>query len=420
MDRSFAAGLAASFAYLLAASAVAATPSNYERLHEALWSTVNDNFYDPHFHGADWASARERYRERARAARTDDDFAALANAMLNEIGTSHLYVVRPRKSAGSIAIGGRFAEMGGELIVTGVASMSDAYRQGLRAGDRLLSERAALYGDLGSTASPRIQTCDGRRQVLKIRREQAFWPPEHPGFRWSQIRTGSETRIGYLEIDRFDDGAAELADRAMAELADAQAIIIDVRNNSGGNVSALRLASHFGPGAEAAVVLLARPYLHALGHPVTIDDIRGAPRVSGAYTTEAVFKAMEQHGGGAAFWTDAVERRYTGPVFVLIGPDTGSAAEGFAWYMRLRTSARLIGQKTAGALLSSDSFDIGDGWSVTIPVHGNWGPDGQDYGDRAVPPHEEIVTTRADLCAGRDRVLDAALRRALEPKRASP
>ena len=202
MRRSVAAGVAASFACLLGASAVADTPSHYERLHDALWSAVNDNFYDPHFHGADWAGARERYRERARAARTDEDFAAVADAMLNEIGTSHLYVVRPAKSPGSRKIGAEFAEIRNELIVTRVAPLSDAYAQGLRVGDRLLSERAALYGEFGSTASPRIQTCDGRRRELKIRREQVFWPPEHPGFRWSQIRTDTQTRIGYLQIGR--------------------------------------------------------------------------------------------------------------------------------------------------------------------------------------------------------------------------
>jgi carboxyl-terminal processing protease len=80
--------------------------------------------------------------------------------------------------------------------------------------------------------------------------------------------------------------------------------------------------------------------------------------------------------------------------------------------MRQRTNARLIGAQTEGALLSSERFDLGDGWSVTIPVHGLWGADGVDYGDRAVPPHEEIRPTRADLCAGRDPVLDAALRQA--------
>jgi carboxyl-terminal processing protease len=416
MSRFFAAAVAASFAFLSLTPATAQTPRSYERIYEALWSAVNDNFYDPHFRGADWAGARDRYRDRARAARTDEDFVAVANAMLEEIGTSHLYVTRPADSAARTGIGARFSTIGEELIVTEVAAASDAHRQGLRVGDRLLSERAALYGEIGSTAAIRIRACDAHQRALQIRREQAFWPPEHPGFRWSQIRTGPSTRIGYMRIDRFDDGAAELADRAMEELAEAQAIIIDVRNNSGGNVSALRLASYFGPGAEPAFVLLARPYLQALGHPVTVDDIRAAPRVSGAYTTEAVFKAMSQHNGGAAFWSDAVERRFTGPVFVLIGPDTGSAAEGFAWYMRERTHARLIGQRTAGALLSSDRFDIGDGWRVIVPVHGNWGTNGEDYADRAVPPHEEIGTTRADLCAGRDRVLDAALQQALKPR----
>ncbi|MGH8189593.1 MAG: S41 family peptidase [Steroidobacteraceae bacterium] len=191
-----------------------------------------------------------------------------------------------------------------------------------------------------------------------------------------------------------------------------QAIIIDVRDNSGGNVSALRLASYFGAGAEPSVTLLSRPYLQTLGRPLSKKDLLEAPRISGVYTTAGVFAAMEQHGGRAAFWSEAVERPFRAPVFVLIGPETGSAAEGFAWQMRLYTRARLIGQRTAGALLSSESFDLGDGWSVTIPVHGLWGPDGEDYGDRAVEPHEQVAPTRADLCAGRDPVLEVALRQA--------
>src|SRR5690606_19843308 len=122
-------------------------------------------------------------------------------------------------------------------------------------------------------------------------------------------------------------------------------------------------------------------YLDALGHALTPADLASAPRVDGAYTDEAVFAAISDHGGGAAFWTDAVAQRFTGPVYVLIGPETGSAAEGFAWYMRERTNARLLGEQTAGALLSSERFDLGEGWSVTIPVHGLWGPGGVDYGD---------------------------------------
>ena len=81
----------------------------------------------------------------------------------------------------------------------------------------------------------------------------------------------------------------------MSEVEGVNAIIIDVRNNSGGNVSSLRLSSYFHGGrAEPVVALLARPYLEALGRPLTPADIAAAPRVDHAYTTADVFAAMEK------------------------------------------------------------------------------------------------------------------------------
>lgn len=401
-------------AMIALAAPAEAQQTDYARLYASLWSTVNENYYDPHFRGTDWVAQRERYRAQAQAAQGDGEFRAVASEMLGQIASSHLYLSPPQRSSGASRIGARFVAMGDDVVVAEVAPLSDAHRQGLRPGDRLLSSQDDLRGDVGTMASLRVQSCDGRRRTLNVRREQAFWPPEHPGFRWRQIRTGENQRIGYMRIDRFDDGAAALADQAMSEFDAVNAIVIDVRNNSGGNVSAMRLASYFNGGRpEPGVILLARPYLEALGRPVTAADIAAAPRVDHAYTTAAVFSAISANNGGAAFWTDANERQFTGPVFVLISEETGSAAEGFAWTMRLRTQARLLGAQTAGALLSSESFDIGQGWSVTIPVHGLWGPDGTDYGDRAVPPHEEIRPSRADLCAGRDPVLDAAFAQAM-------
>jgi carboxyl-terminal processing protease len=84
--------------------------------------------------------------------------------------------------------------------------------------------------------------------------------------------------------------------------------------------------------------------------------------------------------------------------------------------MRERTHATLIGRVTAGELLSSETFEIGEGWSVVVPVHGLWGADGTDYGDRAVPPDTEVAWTRDDLCSGRDPDLETALSLAIEKK----
>jgi carboxyl-terminal processing protease len=106
---------------------------------------------------------------------------------------------------------------------------------------------------------------------------------------------------------------------------------------------------------------------------------------------------------------DLGERRYRGPVVVLIGAGTGSAAEGFALAMQRMTRARLIGEPTAGYILSGEEVEIAPGWSLTVPTAGIWSADGEDTGDKPVAPHERIPERRADLCAGRDRAAERAV-----------
>ena len=82
----------------------------------------------------------------------------------------------------------------------------------------------------------------------------------------------------------------------MAELQDTDGLVIDIRQNSGGNLSSLRLASYFMPPGDAPVVaLFARPYLKALGHAPTADDVLRGPKIMGAYTTDAIRKAVKAY-----------------------------------------------------------------------------------------------------------------------------
>jgi carboxyl-terminal processing protease len=224
-------------ACFFATAASAAT--DYRALFDKVWSSVNDNFYDPDFHGVDWKAVGDRYRAKLVTVKTDRDFDVLASAMLKEIGTSHIYIVPPRSSpASDVGIGVVFRDLGNQTVVSVVAPLSDA---DVRAGDRLLSPRAALRGPAGSVANARFETCGGKQRNIAAHRVGAFWPPAHPGFTWSVTRIGEGKTIGYLRIDRFDDGAAALADQAMAALKDTNGLIIDIRANTGGNASALRL-----------------------------------------------------------------------------------------------------------------------------------------------------------------------------------
>lgn len=255
----------------------------------------------------------------------------------------------------------------------------------------------------------KVQRCDGTTVQMKVRRERWLFPEEHPGVRWARIRVAPDKVIGYIRADRFDDGAAELADQAMAELKGTHGLVIDIRANSGGNISSMRLLSYFIEGGGPAFALFSRPYLQRLKHSVTAADVAQAPMVIGRYRGDDVAEALSKGGGAALFHLeDLGPKRYRAPVVVLIGPGTGSAGEGFAWGMKTRSHARLIGEPTAGAILSGEDFEIAPGWWLTVPVAGHWSTTGEKLDDKAVAPHETLRETRANLCTGRDFAAERA------------
>ncbi len=398
---------------LLAAATNAAAQSNAKaraEVFDAVVKTVSEQFYDPAFHGVNWPDVHARYRVRPGGVTSDVELQRLIEQMLGELRSSHLYVYRTVPGSSGVGFAARIEPVDGVDTVLELAPLSDARAKGLKPGDRLVDGVSALNGPAGTVADVKVQRCDGSTTQLKIRRERWQFPLEHPGWRWSRIRIAADKVIGYIRIDRFDDGAAELADEAMAELGRTQGLVIDIRANSGGNISALRLASYFVERGDPSFALLSRPYLQKLGRAVTAADIAAAPKVIGRYRGGDVAEALSKGGGAATFHLENLgDKRYRAPVVVLLGPGTASAAEGFAWGMKTWSNARLIGAPTAGAILSGEDFDIAPGWSLTVPVAGHWSADAEDLNDKAVTPHEVVPETRADLCVGRDAGAELAV-----------
>jgi carboxyl-terminal processing protease len=394
--------LAIAIAALLAAGTA---QQDYPGMIRALGRTVADNFYDPHLRGVDWPRVTEDYARRAANVRDDAAFRQLATEMMRTLNASHTDLMPPRSSQPR-GVPGIVVEDGG---VVEVAELSHARAQGLRPGFRLLGE-PELEGALGTSLPMRVQDCSGAERTVAARREGGLWSPSQPTFRWRRIRTAPDRTIGYLRVDAFDDDGAALADQAMEALRNTSGLIIDLRANQGGNASALRLASYFTGEAGPGLILLGREYLQRLGRTPTPADVRAAPRAARTYTTAQVGEALRANGGAVAIWTeDLGAQRYTRPVVVLIGPETASAAEGFAWVMRLRSNATLVGRRSQAALLSADRIEFSPGWRVRVPTAGVWAPDGQDYGDRAIEPDVAVPIDPSALCEGRDTALEQAL-----------
>lgn len=174
--------------------------------------------------------------------------------------------------------------------------------------------------------------------------------------------------IGYLDLRFFDapDQARETAAAAMSFLARADAIIIDLRQNGGGEPEMVQLlCSHFfGP------------------EPVHLNSLYWR---EGDVTNE--------------FWTLTEldgPRMPELPLFVLIGARTGSGAEEFAYNMQTRKRATLIGETTYGAANPGDQFPLGHGFSLFVSTGTAINPvTGKNWEEIGVRPDVEVPAAGA-------------------------
>lgn len=186
--------------------------------------------------------------------------------------------------------------------------------------------------------------------------------------------------IGYLKLRYFaaDEGGRAMIDAAMMLLKDTDALIIDLRENTGGG----------GAGDEELLGHLSREPI-----PMAVIEWRGD---DGGFTTMARKPAAPK---GGPLYPDK-------PVFVLIAKRTFSAAEGVAYDLQAAKRAVLIGETSrGGGNPSNRSVELGAGMSAFIPngrvrhptTGGNW----------------EGVGVKPDVPTAPDQALTEAFTRAL-------
>jgi carboxyl-terminal processing protease len=108
--------------------------------------------------------------------------------------------------------------------------------------------------------------------------------------------------------------------------------------------------------------------------------------------------------------TDTWSWRYRGPLAVLIGPGSLSAAEVTAAALEHEHRAVVVGRRSSGSVLGASSFPLPDGGRVQIPVIDIEMLDGRRLEGVGVAPDIEIFPTLADITAGRDPALERAER----------
>jgi len=102
-------------------------------------------------------------------------------------------------------------------------------------------------------------------------------------------------------------------------------------------------------------------------------------------------------------------KKYSGPLTVLIGPATGSAAEVVAAALQDHHRALLIGRSTAGQVLTARSWPLPGGGEVEVAFVDVRRMNGQRIEGVGVMPDIPVMPTNAEVRAGRDSTLERAL-----------
>ncbi|MCB0834662.1 MAG: S41 family peptidase [Bacteroidetes bacterium] len=195
--------------------------------------------------------------------------------------------------------------------------------------------------------------------------------------------------IGYLYIPTFEDKdyaridqwVSEL-DKVLADLNGVTGLIIDLRNNGGGDAfNSVAVAGRFAD----------RRRLFAYGYS------RNGRRHNDFSSPYAWY--VEPTG----------KRQFLGAIVVLTNKKTASAAERFVLSMRVLPHTTVIGDTTEGAFPHSLARELPNGWSYRVTVGVVVDHNHLTYEGVGIPPGISIGILSTDLSQKRDTILETAL-----------
>jgi Tol biopolymer transport system component/C-terminal processing protease CtpA/Prc len=365
------------------------------------WEYLNDNFYDPNFHGTNWSGVRESYAPLIAGARTPDEMRRLLNLMIGELNASHMGIGGPNAGTGlpgTGRLGLHFQrtpyERSGALEVSEVIPLSPAaLTNRIHVGDYIIAVDGQHVGpgfNLDSALSFKFDhrvaltvasDASGReKRDVAVRAANGVtekgllyraWVAERRAY----VDRISNGRLGYVHMNDMGGNAiAQLNLDLDAEGHAKQGVVLDIRFNNGGFVNGYALD-----------VLSRQPYVLMVR--------RGVPPVPGRPVLG--------------------QRALEAPTILVTNQATLSDGENFTEGYRTMKLGKVVGEPTAGWDVYTGAGTMVDGTTVRLPFMMNASLD--DKALELVPRAVDIRVDRAlgESYTGKDVQLDAAVKELL-------
>ncbi len=317
---------------------------------------------------------------------------SIINGYISGIGDKYASYIPPssyyelQQTQAGVILGAGFEaeeDSSGYLKITSVYKGSSAELNGVLSGDIITAiDGKSLLSMEPGQALERISGEVGTRLALQLLRDgesiSVNLVRQQLEIESVSSRLINEN-IGYIQITTFNAKTADQFTNAVTSVTNdgAKALIIDVRQNGGGIVSALKpILNQFVPSALAATVE------YSDGSRKTLIE------------------------------TDS-ESSIDLPVAVLMDGGTVSAAELFAAVLRDEYGATLIGAQTFGKAVMQNTYEFSDGSALTLSVGKIYTKSGT-WNETGLKPDYTVELAAGALPGNISDDADAQLQKAIE------
>lgn len=204
----------------------------------------------------------------------------------------------------------------------------------------------------------------------------------------------------------------------------ADTLILDLRNNTGGTFAGVPLIGHIIEAPLDAGFFVSRKWWKKHSEAPAFSHVQGLDSWKGWSLKAFWHDVQEAELSRVQF--EAMEPHFAGPVYVLISSKTASAAEFTADALANVESVSLIGERTAGQMLSQKMFDLPQGLQLSLPIAEYYSTRMGRIEGKGVAPDIEIDQSLAlnlarALCKGANLDTTMAMLQAeLDSKKAQP
>src|SRR6266567_525777 len=371
------------------AVSVQLVPEDRRAILENVFSALRKKFYSPGKLNGDWQTAVERHKTQIESAGTADEFEKAISDLLAELHTSHVgfFHSSARRASSRAALSAAYladeTPHGKRWIFQDVHSGGAASIAGIQAGDILLSVdgREMIPPEhpvfaMGKQSKVEIVGGDDERRAVAVNvarpkgKKLHFVEPTLVEER--QLRNG----IGYLKIAMFPDmvgvKVANEISNAAAKLGAIEGLIIDLRGNTGGGIGALRVMSLLTPDRIPVGFALDRRRVTA-NLESEKQGFRRFSRIPSSTKTlwrlAVQFAPTMMAKKPIVLQTEGLGKQpFHGRIVPPFDRHTASAAEMIVAFARENKLATIVGEKTAGRLLSATSVKVGNGFRLALPT----------------------------------------------------